>query len=93
MNNYPPAEIKHLISESLREKQNSYMIQELFQLFQTTTELLEANEELTMVKGIGIGKARQITALLQLARSLASPRMTKLQFNVPKMYTICSLPT
>ncbi|MNB82490.1 hypothetical protein D3C81_703930 [compost metagenome] len=74
MSTFPSTEIKRLISESLREKNDSYVIQELFQHFPTTTELLEASEQqLTMIKGIGVGKARQITALLQLAKALTIP--------------------
>ncbi|MGO4695299.1 JAB domain-containing protein [Paenibacillus sp. 2TAB26] len=82
MNTYPPTEIKRLNSESLRENQNSYVIQELFQ---TTTELLEASEQqLTMIKGIGLGKARQITALLQLAKALIIPSHDQVAIQRPK---------
>mgnify|MGYP001283810810 CR=1 FL=1 len=85
MNTYPPEEIKRLISESLRKKHDSYVIQELFQQFPTTTELLEASEQqLTMIKGIGIGKARQITALLQLAKALTIPSHDQIAIHRPK---------
>ncbi|GMK40549.1 UPF0758 protein [Paenibacillus sp. CCS19] len=85
MNTFPSAEIKHLISESLREKQDSYIIQELFQQFPTTTELLEANEQqLTMIRGIGLGKARQILALLQLTKTLTIPSFDLVAIHRPK---------
>jgi len=85
MNTYTPVEIKRLISESLREKNDSYVIQELFQHFPTTTELLEASEQqLTMIKGIGVGKARQITALLQLAKALTIPVTDRVAIQSPK---------
>ncbi|MBW7476702.1 hypothetical protein K0T92_18450 [Paenibacillus oenotherae] len=51
---YRTEEIKRLLSESLREEQDSYAIQELFEHFPTTTELLEASEQqLIRIKGIG----------------------------------------
>ncbi|MFC5532232.1 RadC family protein [Cohnella yongneupensis] len=85
MTPYPPTEIKRLISESLREKHDSYLIQEMFQQFPTTTELLEASEQqLTTIKGIGIGKARQITALLQLAKTLTFPSHDQVSIHCPK---------
>ncbi|WP_127506679.1 JAB domain-containing protein [Paenibacillus humicus] len=78
MNPNPQTEIIRLISESLK-------IQELFQQFPTTTELLEASEQqLTIIKGIGIGKARQITALLQLAKSLTLPTPDRVAIQCPK---------
>lgn len=74
MNQYRNEELKKLISESLRERQDSYVIQELFQQFPTTTELMDASEQqLVSIKGIGFGKARQITAMLKLAKTLTIP--------------------
>ena len=85
MNQYPKEELKRLISESLREKQDSYVIQELFQQFPTTTELLDVSEQqLITIKGIGSSKARQITAMLQLAKSLPVPSQTNYTIRTPK---------
>lgn len=85
MDYYRAEEFKRLLSESLREKQDSYAIQELFEHFPTTTELLEASEQqLIKIKGIGKGKARQITALLRLAKALTVPVYEKLPIHKPK---------
>lgn len=37
-------ELKQLISESLRERPNSYLIQQLFDQFPTTAELMEVTQ-------------------------------------------------
>ncbi|WP_029192852.1 RadC family protein [Paenibacillus harenae] len=66
--------LKSLLSQSLREQQNSYTIQQLFEKFPTITELLDITEQqLTTIKGIGISKARQISAVLKLAKALTIP--------------------
>ncbi|MFU1796432.1 hypothetical protein ACM1RC_21410 [Paenibacillus azoreducens] len=49
-------ELKQLISESLRERPDSYTIQSLFEHFPTIPELMDASEPLLMnIKGIGWG--------------------------------------
>lgn len=64
-------ELKKLLSQSIRENCNGYTINELLHQFPTPTALMEATEqELTSIKGIGSSKARQIKALLELAKSL-----------------------
>ncbi|WP_340010970.1 DNA repair protein RadC [Paenibacillus sp. FSL H7-0690] len=74
MNHHNNEELKKLISESLRERPDSYAIQRLFQEFPTTTELMDVSEQQLMrIKGIGMGKARQLTAMLKLARLLTIP--------------------
>lgn len=71
---YPPEALKHLISESLREQANSYTIEELFQQFPTSNALLDASEkQLTFITGIGKGKARQLSAIMKLAKLLMLP--------------------
>lgn len=66
--------LRDLVSESLRESSDSYAIQELFNRFPTTKELIGASEQqLLSIKGIGKGKARQITAMMKLAKILTSP--------------------
>ncbi|WP_424768328.1 RadC family protein [Paenibacillus sp. sgz302251] len=85
MNQYHKEELKRLISESLREKQDSYVIQELFHQFPTTTELLDVSEQqLITIKGIGSSKARQITSMLQLAKALAVPAQANYTIRKPK---------
>ncbi|MEK3879193.1 RadC family protein [Paenibacillus sp. FSL M7-0420] len=74
MNHNYSEELKKLISESLRERPDSYPIQQIFAEFPTTTELMDVSEQqLIKIKGIGMGKARQLTAMLKLAKLLTIP--------------------
>ncbi|MEK3720057.1 RadC family protein [Paenibacillus sp. FSL H8-0034] len=74
MNTQQNENLKSLLSQSLRERQDSYTIQLLFEQFPTTLELLDATEQqLTEIKGIGMSKARQVTAMLKLAKALTVP--------------------
>lgn len=86
MNHYQKQELKQLFSEFLWKKQDSYIIHELFQQFPTSTALMDASEQqIITIKGIGMGKARQITALLKLAKALAIPTETdNLPIRTPK---------
>lgn len=85
MNTYHNEELKRLISESLREKQGSYVLDKLFQQFPTTAELMNVSEqELITIKGIGIGKARQITSLLKLTKVLAVPDVSQQVIRSPQ---------
>lgn len=62
-------DIKKLISETLREKPDSYLIQELFKRFPTKSQLVNVSEQqLLSIKGIHIDKARQILSLLKLSK-------------------------
>jgi DNA repair protein RadC len=77
--------LRQLVSESLRESNNSYTIQELFQRFPTATELMDVSEQqLVSIKGIGKGKARQITAMLKLAKVLTLPDQDQHIIRSPK---------
>lgn len=85
MSEYIHSEIKSLLAESLCEKQDSYIIEELFLRFPTTTELIDVTEqELVRIKGIGMGKARQITSLLKLSRALCAPTKERYTIRTPK---------
>ncbi|CAM4343870.1 DNA repair protein RadC [Paenibacillus endophyticus] len=65
-------ELKSLLANSLREKQGSYIIEEIFTRFPTAEDLIEVTEqELITIKGIGQMKARQILASLKLAQTLS----------------------
>ncbi|WP_054943353.1 RadC family protein [Paenibacillus ihuae] len=67
-------ELKSLLTDSLREKQGSYLIEELMNRFPSVTDLIEVTEqELISISGIGPHKARQIVAILKLARTLIVP--------------------
>ena len=90
MSEYIHSEIKSLLAESLCEKQDSYIIEELFLRFPTTTELIDVTEqELVRIKGIGMGKARQITSLLKLSRALCALRKNVIPLELLKMYSSC----
>lgn len=74
MDTYKQTELKSLLTYSLCEKPGSYIIEEIFTRFPTTTELLHATvEELISIKGIGTAKARQINSALKLAHMLSIP--------------------
>ncbi|MFC4596858.1 RadC family protein [Cohnella hongkongensis] len=85
MNQYRMEELKRLISESLRESTDSYTIQQLFEHFPTTIELMDASEQqLVHIHGIGKGKARQISAILKLAQTLTIPMPERYNISCPK---------
>ncbi|MEK4157876.1 DNA repair protein RadC [Paenibacillus sp. FSL E2-0230] len=78
-------EVRRLVSESLRESNDSYTIQELFERFPTASELMDVSEQqLVSIKGIGKGKARQITAMLKLAKALTYPEQSNNAIRSPK---------
>ncbi|MNB77187.1 hypothetical protein D3C75_238700 [compost metagenome] len=78
-------DLRQLVSESLRESNDSYTIQELFERFPTATELMDVSEQqLVTIKGIGKGKARQITAMLKLAKALIYPEQSSNSIRSPK---------
>ncbi|WP_261807726.1 JAB domain-containing protein [Paenibacillus sp. N3.4] len=85
MNDYHKEELKRLISESLRERPDSYLIQQLFERFPTKAELMDVSEQqLLSIKGVGESKMRQITALLKLATTLTIPTQGKPIIRCPK---------
>lgn len=60
---------KMLLATTIREKDNSYIVSEIFTRFPSIQELLDVTEEeLLSIKGIGRVKAQQIIAALKLAR-------------------------
>ncbi|WP_312096090.1 DNA repair protein RadC [Niallia sp.] len=71
---------KFLLATTIREKDDSYIVSEIFNRFPSIQELLDVTEEeLLMIKGIGKVKAQQIIAALKLARlnpSTAEERFT-----------------
>lgn len=68
-NRYKFEKFKELLTTTLREKPNSYVVEELFKQFPTVKMLITATEEdLLKIKGIGPVKARQIASALHLVR-------------------------
>ncbi|WP_191560680.1 RadC family protein [Metabacillus idriensis] len=60
---------KMLLATTIREKDDSYIVSEIFTRFPSIQELLEiTEEELLAIKGVGKVKAQQIIAALKLAR-------------------------
>ncbi|SFA83097.1 DNA repair protein RadC [Lentibacillus halodurans] len=65
---------KNLLATTTREKEDSYVVNELFSRYPSIQELLDVTEEeLLQIKGIGQVKAKQIIAALQLARMNPCP--------------------
>ncbi|MFC4402371.1 RadC family protein [Gracilibacillus xinjiangensis] len=65
---------KKLLATTTREKEDSYIVNELFTRYPSIQELLDVTEEeLLQIKGIGKVKASQIIAALQLARMNPCP--------------------
>ncbi|WP_338551893.1 hypothetical protein [Paenibacillus sp. KS-LC4] len=76
MNSQQNESLKSLLSQSLRERQDSYTIQRIFEQFPTTSELLDATEQqLTEIKGIGKSKARHGSATLSWTIKIRACRM------------------
>ncbi|WP_084414116.1 RadC family protein [Salibacterium aidingense] len=60
---------KNLLATTTREKEDSYVVNEIFTRYPSVKELLDVTEEeLLQIKGIGTVKAKQIVAALKLAR-------------------------
>ncbi len=80
MQTFDKLAFKQLLSTTIREKDDSYIVSEIFTRFPSIQELLDVTEEeLLMIKGIGKVKAQQIIAALRLARlnpSTAEERFT-----------------
>lgn len=73
--------LKSLIATTLREKEDGYILSEMFTLYPSIQELLDVTEEeLLNIKGIGNTKAQQIIAALQLARM--NPVTTEEHFRI-----------
>jgi DNA repair protein RadC len=63
--------IQSLLANTLREKEDSVKIREIFSRYSTVHELLEVTEEeLVSINGIGPVKAKQIVSALRFAKEL-----------------------
>lgn len=68
-NQFDKLTFKNLLAITIREKDDSYIVSEIFSRFPSIQELLDVTvEELLSIKGIGQVKAQQIIAALKLAR-------------------------
>lgn len=74
MNTFDKLTFKLLLATTIHEKEDSYVVNEIFSRFPSVQELLEVTEEeLRSIKGIGKVKAQQIIAALKLARMNTNP--------------------
>ncbi|MCS1384395.1 DNA repair protein RadC [Lysinibacillus sphaericus] len=72
---------KSIIASTLREKEDGYILSEIFTRYPSIKDLLDVTEEeLLNIKGIGKVKAQQIIAALQLARM--NPVTTEQRFRI-----------
>lgn len=72
--NHHPIDLKSLLALSLREKPDSYVVEEIFHRFPTLADLVDATEqELLSIEGIGKSRARQILATLRLSQIISAP--------------------
>jgi DNA repair protein RadC len=73
-NVYESNDLKTLIANTLREKVDSYTVEEIIKQFPTYKDLMQATEiELRQIAGIGPAKARQLLSAIQLSKLLTSP--------------------
>lgn len=76
---------KHLLATTTREKEDSYVVNELFTRYPSIQELLDVTEEeLLQIKGIGKVKGQQIIAALQLARMNPNPSEERFTIRSPE---------
>lgn len=74
MKTFDKATFKLLLATTIREKEDGYVVSEIFNRYPSAQELLDiTEEELMNIKGIGKVKANQIMAALKLARMNPCP--------------------
>ncbi|OUS68710.1 hypothetical protein B1748_33185 [Paenibacillus sp. MY03] len=67
-------DLKSLLTNSLREKPGSYIVEEILHRFPTFADLVDVTEqELLTIEGVGKARARQIIATLKLSRIISAP--------------------
>ncbi|WP_042375644.1 RadC family protein [Neobacillus jeddahensis] len=72
---------KLLLATTIHEKEDGYIVSEIFSRFPSIQEVLDVTEEeLLVIKGIGKVKAQQIIAALKLAR--LNPSTTEQRFAI-----------
>lgn len=85
MNTFDKYTFKLLLATTIREKEDGYVVNEIFSRFQSIQELLEVTEEeLKQIKGIGKIKAQQIMAALKLARMNPTPAEERFAIRSPE---------
>lgn len=78
-------EFKELLAGSIKEKEDGYVVSELFSRYPSIQEMLDVTEdELLSIKGIGKVKAKQIVSSLLLARMNISSTQERFTIRRPK---------
>lgn len=76
--------LKYLLSSALRETPSSETVEKLMSVFPTKNELFNASEnQLLKIDGISRGKAKQISALLQLAKTISIQEQKRYSIRKP----------
>ena len=71
-------EMRTLLADCLRESANGYVVDALLEKYPNVSELMNADEtEISSIKGIGIVKAKQLSAILEFARKVYTPDKNK----------------
>ncbi|MED4353964.1 DNA repair protein RadC [Schinkia azotoformans] len=84
-NTFDKMTFKLLLATTMREKEDGYVVSEIFNRYPSIQELLEVTEEeLLSIKGIGKVKAKQIVAALKLARMQPNPVEDRFTIRSPK---------
>lgn len=85
MNTFDKMTFKLLLATSIHEKEDGYVVNEIFSRFPSIQELLEVTEEeLLQINGIGKVKAKQIIAALKLARMNPTPVENRFTIRSPE---------
>lgn len=70
--------MRTLLADCLRESANGYVVDALIEKYPNVSELMNASEkEITSIKGIGLVKAKQLSAILEFARKVYTPDKNK----------------
>jgi DNA repair protein RadC len=76
---------KSIIAQTLHESVSSYVVEEFVSMYSTPYQLLDLTErELTAIKGIGPKKAKQLMAVIQLAKMLLTPPVEQAVIKSPE---------
>lgn len=70
--------MRTLLADCLRESANGYVVDALLEKYPNVSELMNADEkEIISIKGIGLVKAKQLSAILEFARKVYMPDKNK----------------
>ena len=70
--------MRELLAGCLRESANGYVVDALIEAYPNISELMNASQdEICLIKGIGVVKAKQLKAILEFVRKVHAPDMNK----------------